>query len=74
MKIAILTFEGFNPLDSFIAQGILNRVCRNGWKAEITCPSEKVISMHGVIVHAQQPLEFAIEADVVLFGSGSKGT
>ncbi len=26
MKIAILTFEGFNELDSFIALGILNRM------------------------------------------------
>jgi hypothetical protein len=30
MHTAILTFEGFNELDSFIALGILNRVRRPG--------------------------------------------
>ena len=32
MHIAILTFDGFNELDSFIALGILNRVKRPGWR------------------------------------------
>lgn len=26
MQIAVLTFDGFNELDSFIAAGILNRL------------------------------------------------
>lgn len=70
MKVAILTFDGFNELDSFIALGLLNRLSHLGWSAEITSPSEQVRSMNGVAVTAQQPLEFANEADVVLFGSG----
>ncbi len=70
MQIAILTFEGFNELDSFIASGILNRNRSEGWKAFITCPSEKVTSMNGVTVQAEKPLEFAAEADAVLIGSG----
>ena len=70
MNIAILTFDGFNELDSFIAQGILNRMKGDGWKVQITCPSTKVTSMNGVTIEAQQPLEFAQTADVVLFGSG----
>ncbi len=70
MNIAILTFEGFNELDSFIALGILNRMKSEGWNIQITCPSESVTSMNGVTVQAQQPLEFANSADVVLFGSG----
>jgi len=70
MRIAILTFDGFNELDSFIALAILNRVKAPGWKAEITAPTEVVTSMNGVEVIAQQPLSFASEADVVLFGSG----
>jgi hypothetical protein len=70
MDIAILTFDGFNELDSFIAQGILNRMKGDGWKVQITCPSTKVTSMNGVTIEAQQPLEFAQTADVVLFGSG----
>ena len=70
MNIAILTFEGYNELDSFIALGILNRMKSAGWNVQITCPSETVTSMNGVTVTAQQPLEFANNADVVLFGSG----
>lgn len=70
MNIAILTFEGFNELDSFIAAGILNRMKSSGWNIQITCPSKSVTSMNGVNVTAQQPLEFASEADVVLVGSG----
>ena len=70
MKIAILTFEGFNELDSFIALGILNRMKGDGWDVQICCPCESVTSMNGVTVRAQQPLEFANSADVVLFGSG----
>jgi len=70
MNIAILTFEGFNELDSFIAAGILNRMKSSGWNIQITCPSENVTSMNGVNITAQQPLEFANSADVVLVGSG----
>ena len=70
MRIAIVTFDGFNELDSFIVLGLLNRVSAAGWKAEITSPSTHVTSMNGVTVQAQQPLEFANEADAVLFGSG----
>jgi transcriptional regulator GlxA family with amidase domain len=70
MRVAILTFDGFNELDSFIALGLLNRLKAEGWKAEITSPSAQVTSMNGVTVTAQQPLEFANDADAVLFGSG----
>jgi transcriptional regulator GlxA family with amidase domain len=70
MNIAILTFEGFNELDSFIAAGILNRMKSTGWNVQITCPSDFVTSMNGVKIEAQQPLEFTSNADVVLVGSG----
>ena len=72
MKIAILTFEGFNELDSFIALGIINRMHDKGWRAEIVSPSPQVTSLNGVTINSQQSLEFANSADVVLFGSGSK--
>lgn len=72
MQIAILTFDGFNELDSFIAAGILNRMKSRGWKAYITCPTETATSMNGVTVQAQQPLEFANTADAVIIGSGMK--
>ena len=70
MNIAILTFEGFNELDSFIAAGILNRMKNSGWNIQITCPTENVTSMNGLKIEAQQSLEFASSADVVLVGSG----
>ena len=70
MRIAIITFDGFNELDSFIALGLLNRLSADGWKAEIASPTSHVTSMNGVTVQAQQPLEFANEADAVIFGSG----
>lgn len=72
MQMAVLTFDGFNELDSFIAAAILNRVKRRGWKAHITSPSAEVTSMNGVTVRRQQPLEFAEEADAVIIGSGIK--
>ena len=70
MQIAVLTFDGFNELDSFVAAGILNRLKAKGWAAHITCPSEQVTSMNGVTITRQKPLEFAAEADAVLIGSG----
>ncbi len=70
MHIAILTFEGYNELDSFVALGILNRVKKPGWRVSIASPSAKVRSMNGVVVEAQATLEEAVSADAVLIGSG----
>ena len=72
MQIAILTFDGFNELDSFIAAGILNRMRGQGWSVQIACPTPEVTSMNGVTIQRQQPLEFAAGADAVLIGSGIK--
>jgi transcriptional regulator GlxA family with amidase domain len=70
MHIAILTFEGFNELDSFIALGVLNRVKRPGWRVSIACPSATVTSMNGVTVQAQATLADACAAEAVIVGSG----
>lgn len=72
MQIAILTLDGFNELDSFIAAGILNRMKPQGWAAHITCPTPEVTSMAGVTIQRQKPLEFLTEADAILIGSGIK--
>jgi transcriptional regulator GlxA family with amidase domain len=72
MQIAVLTFDGFNELDSFISSHILNRVKAKGWAAHITSPTPEVTSMNGVTVQRQRPLEFAAEADAVLIGSSVK--
>ena len=73
MHIAILTFDGFNELDSLIAFNILNRVGKPGWRVSIVSPAQKVRSMNGLVLEAQASLEEACAADAVLVGSG-KGT
>src|SRR5262245_62694959 len=70
IHIAVLTFEGFNEIDSFVASAMLNRVKQPELRALIVCPAERVASMNGVVVHAQAPLSFAREADAVIVGSG----
>ena len=70
MHIAILTFEGFNELDSLIALGILNRARAPGWRVTLACPEASVTSMNGVTVRAQTSLEEARTADAVIIGSG----
>jgi transcriptional regulator GlxA family with amidase domain len=70
MQVAILTFEGFNELDSFIAAAMINRVREPELKALVVCPTERVASMNGVVVQRQAPLGFAREADAVIVGSG----
>lgn len=72
MKIAVLTLEGFNELDSFIAAGILNRMRAKGWEALITTPTPQVTSMNGVTITGQRGLDFLPQADAVLVGSGIK--
>lgn len=70
MHIAILTFEGYNELDSLIAFGILNRVRQPGWRVSIACPTQRVRSMNGVIIDSQISLRDASAADAVIVGSG----
>lgn len=72
MQIAVLTFDGFNELDSFVAAAILNRLKAKGWAAHITSPTAEVTSMNGLIISRQRPMEFAAEADAVVIGSGIK--
>ena len=56
MKIAILTFDGFNEIDSFVALAMLNRMKPQGWQAFITSPTETLTSMNGVTIERQKPL------------------
>jgi len=72
MRIAVLTFEAFNEIDSFVASAMLNRVKQPELKALIVCPSDRVASMNGIVVHTQAPLSFAREADAVIVGSGTR--
>lgn len=70
VHIAILTFDGFNELDSLIALGILNRVKRPDWRVAIASPGARVTSMNGVVMDASATLREARDADAVLVGSG----
>ena len=70
MHIAILTFEGFNELDSLIALGMLNRVKKPDWRVSIASPTPRVRSMNGVVIEAQASLDDASAADAVIVGSG----
>lgn len=72
MHIAILTFDGFNEIDSILALGVLGRVRKPGWKVSIACPAARVKSMNGIIIEAQCSLEEACDADAVIVGSGVK--
>jgi transcriptional regulator GlxA family with amidase domain len=70
VHVAILAFDGFDELDAFVAFGLLNRLAPLGWKAEIAGPAAQLTSMDGLVLQAQQPLEFANQADAVLFAGG----
>ena len=70
MHIAILTFQGFNELDSLVALGVLNRIKKPGWRVTLCCPEPMVTSMNGVVVHAQSSLADVPDADAVIVGSG----
>jgi transcriptional regulator GlxA family with amidase domain len=72
MHIAILTFDGYNELDSLIALGMLNRVKRPGWRVSIASPTPRVESMNGVVLERHIPLSEVSGADAVIIGSGMK--
>ncbi|TXH89345.1 MAG: AraC family transcriptional regulator [Rhodoferax sp.] len=75
MHIAILTFDGFNELDSLIAFGMLGRLRLLGdqdWRVSIASPTARVTSMNGLTIDAHCDLAAASAADAVLIGSGMK--
>jgi transcriptional regulator GlxA family with amidase domain len=70
VHIAILTFDGYNELDSLIALGVLNRVQRSDWRVSIASPAPSVRSMNGVVIESMVGIEEACAADAVIVGSG----
>ena len=70
--VAIVTLDGFNEIDSFVASYMLGRVQRPDWHVAIACPTPQVTSMNGLTIHAQLSLDELASADAVILGSGSK--
>lgn len=69
-RIALPCFDGFMELDSFLLLGLLNQLRAQGFRAELCGPTHAATSMNGVTVQLGRPLEWANEAEVVLFGAG----
>lgn len=70
MNIAILTFQGFNEIDSLVAFRMLKWLDKDDWNIKICCPEAEVISMGGLAIRSQGMLEDANKADAVIIGSG----
>jgi len=70
VRVAIVTFDGFDELDAFVTLGLIHRLRPDGWSVAIASPAAQVTSMHGVTVAAQHPLEAANDADAVVFAGG----
>ena len=55
MHIAILTFEGFNELDSLIAFGVLSRIKKLGWRVTLSKITTKVAGKQSNIAIRTSP-------------------
>lgn len=72
MHISILTFDGYNELDSIIALGILHRIKKPDWRVTIASPTRWVESMNGVVIERHVSIQEACTADAIIIGSGMK--
>jgi len=70
MHLAILTFDGFNELDSLIALGLLNRIKRPDWRVSLMAPTPWVTSMNGLRLERQAGFDELADCTAVLVGSG----
>jgi len=53
-RIAILTFDGFNQIDSFGAPNIRNRMSRGAWKAGLRRKTHAGAPLDGEVFHQVQ--------------------
>jgi len=72
MHIAILTFDGYNELDSLIAFGVLTRIPKADWRVSIASPTRRVRSRTGLTIESHVSLDEASAADAVIVGSGRR--
>ena len=71
-RIAVVTLDGFNEVDSFVASYVLGRVQEPDWSVAIASPTPKVTSKNGVTIEAQMSLDDLPQMDAVIVGSGSR--
>lgn len=70
LRVAIVTFERFNEIDSLLALHLFGRLTDQHVEAALAGPTSTLQSLYGVKVTDVRPLEWTAEADVVLLGSG----
>lgn len=70
MKIAVIAFDGFNEIDTFLSYTMLNRIPE--WEVLLCSNKPEIESMNGCKVRRQHSLSYANEADVVLFSSSTE--
>lgn len=66
--IAIVTLDGFNEIDSFVATRMIDSV--PGMRVELAGPNDQATSAAGVTVGTPAPLSGLGSADAVIIGSG----
>ena len=71
-SLAVVTLDGFNEVDSFVASYMLGRVNLPDWTVGIASPTRHVTSMSGVTIEAQMTVDDVAAADAVIVGSGSR--
>ena len=76
MDIAIVCFDGFTDIDTFLPWDLLNRVRlrEDGWSVKLLGDKPEHISIAGLKTPMHGTLDDAKDADAVLFTSGAKGT
>jgi len=75
MDIAIVCFDGFTDIDTFLPWDLLNRVRlrEDGWSVKLLGDKPEHISIAGLKTPMHGTLDDAKDADAVLFTSGAKG-
>lgn len=75
MDIAIVCFNGFTDIDTFLPWDLLNRVRlrEDGWTVKLLGDEPEHISIAGLKTPMHGPLADANSADAVLFTSGARG-
>lgn len=69
-RVALVCFEGFQELEAYIPLALFKQLRPQGWSAELCGPGSGLSSVNGLQQPLQRPLEWANEADAVIFVGG----